>query len=459
MKTGRTIKKTVFETDRPWRLLLKLSVPSVLTTLIMLLYNMADVFFVGQLQDRMQVAAVSLCSPIFSLVSAIGMLFGNGGCIRCATLLGEQKREQIRAVSAFCFWGVIATGVLLSSGLHLLLPQVLSLLGASENTLAPARSYLSVMVSGIPLMLFCQSMSALLRADGEVRAPLYGNMIGSVSNIFLDPFFILVLGRGVRGAAEATVIANMLNAAWLVGLLYRKRGLFSVSPRDIRFTWDLTAAALLLGLPMMVNTLLTSFSGVINNRFLTQYGDLFLAANGVSSKLRMVVSLLIMGICMGIQPAISYYYGAKDRDRMRHILRVTLLSTTVIGIALSVVGGLFREPLMSLFLNDEEVIRYGSVMVLCSLVGGPFQGLLQLSISYLQGTGSVSAATGFSLFRQIVHILLLVGMNALFGFMGLAFSSSVTTILCAVAGVLLCGWQAKKRWDAANQHTGKQIAG
>ena len=235
--------------------------------------------------------------------------------------------------------------------------------------------------------------------------------------------------------------------------------MFSVSPRDIRFTWDLTAAALLLGLPMMVNTLLTSFSGVINNRFLTQYGDLFLAANGVSSKLRMVVSLLIMGICMGIQPAISYYYGAKDRDRMRHILRVTLLSTTVIGIALSVVGGLFREPLMSLFLNDEEVIRYGSVMVLCSLVGGPFQGLLQLSISYLQGTGSVSAATGFSLFRQIVHILLLVGMNALFGFMGLAFSSSVTTILCAVAGVLLCGWQAKKRWDAANQHTGKQIAG
>ena len=454
METGRAIQSTVFETDRPWRLLRKLSIPSVLTTLIMLFYNMADVFFVGQLQDRMQVAAVSLCSPIFSLVSAIGMLFGNGGCIRCATLLGEQKREQIRAVSAFCFWGAIATGVLLSAGLLLLLPRVLSLLGASENTLAPARSYLSVMASGIPLMLFCQAMSALLRADGEVRAPMYGNMIGSVSNILLDPVFILILSRGVRGAAEATVIANALNAIWLARLLYKKRELFSISPRDVRFVWDMTGAALLLGLPMMVNTLLTSFSGVINNRFLTRYGDLFLAANGVSSKLRMVVSLLIMGICMGIQPAISYYHGAKDRDRMRRILRVTLLSTTAIGVALSIVGGLFRKPLMSLFLHDEEVIRYGSVMMLCSLVGGPFQGLLQLSISYLQGTGSVSVATGFALFRQIVHILLLVGMNALFGFIGLAFSSSATTILCAAAGVWLCLRQANKnRQNAANQRT------
>ena len=455
MKSGRAIQSTVFETNRPWRLLLTLSIPSVLTTLIMLLYNMADVFFVGQLNDRMQVAAVSLCSPIFSLVSAVGMLFGNGGSIRCATLLGEQKREQVRAASAFCFWGVIVMGTLLSVGMLLFLPRVLSLLGASENTFAPARSYLTVMACGIPLMLFCQSMSALLRADGEVRAPMYGNMIGSLSNIILDPLFILLLGRGVRGAAEVTVIANILNAAWLVGLLYRKRGLFSVSPRDIRFIWDLTGAVLLLGLPMMVNTLLTSFSGVINNRFLTQYGDLFLAANGVSSKLRMVVYMLIMGVCMGIQPAISYYHGAKDRDRMRRILRVALLSTTAIGILLSVAGAVFRNPLIALFINDAEVIRYGSVMVLGSLAGGPFQGVLQLSIVYLQGTGNVSAATGFVVFRQIAHLLLLVGMNVLFGFIGLVFSASATTILCAATGVLLCRRQiVNARTNMTNQQTG-----
>ena len=209
MKAADEAKNTVFETDRPWRLMLQLAVPSVLTTLIMLLYNLADVFFVGQTGDRMQVAAVSLCSPIFTLVSAVGMLFGNGGSIRCSTLLGEKKPELVRAVSSFCFWGAMAAGLLLSSGMFLFFPKVLQILGASENTLLPARSYLSVMILGIPLMLFCQCMSALLRSDGEVRAPLIGNMLGSISNILLDPLLILVLGRGVRGAAEATIIASV----------------------------------------------------------------------------------------------------------------------------------------------------------------------------------------------------------------------------------------------------------
>lgn len=434
----RIQKNRIFDTDHPWRLLLQLSVPSVLTTLIMLLYNLADVFFVGQLHDPLQVAAVSLCSPVFSLLSAVGMLFGNGGCIRCATLLGEGKKDAVRNVSAFCFWGILTVGILLTGGFLIFHEQILHLLGASEGTFEAADGYLTVMSLGIPLMLFCQAMSSLLRADGEVRAPMYGNMIGSVSNILLDPLMILLFRRGVRGAAEATVIANALNAAWLLILLYRKRGLFPISPKEIRFRWSLTGGTLLLGLPMMVNTLLTSFSGVLNNRFLTGYGDLFLAANGVSSKLRMIVSMLIMGICMGIQPAISYYHGAKNKVRMRRILSVTAIVTTAIGALLSVGFYLFRDTVIAVFIDDADVIQYGSVMILGTMVAGPVHGILQLCISYLQGTGKVTLATGFSLFRQAVHIALLAGMNALFGFMGLVFSSAATTYVCAIAGVLLC---------------------
>ena len=443
MQKGKMRDSSVFETGRPYRLLWKLSVPSVLTTLIMMLYNLADVFFIGQLNDRMQVTAVSLCSPVFSLLSAVGMLFGNGGCIRCATLLGEKRKDAVKAVAAFCFWSVLLTGVLLSAGMTAFLPQVLRLLGASDSTYEPAKGYLSVMALGIPLMLICQAVSALLRADGDVKPPMYGNMIGSISNILLDPLFILLLRRGVRGAAEATVIANALNAAWLLWLLFKKRSLFSVRLREIRFRWDTTGGALLLGLPMMVNTLLTSFSGVLNNRFLTGYGDLYLAANGVSSKLRMILSMLIMGICMGIQPAISYYHGARDQKRMRQLLRTTLLVTTALGTLIAAGFALFRDPLVALFINDAEVVQYGSIMVVGSMLAGPIHGLLQLSIAYLQGTGRVTVATLFSLFRQLIHLVLLVGLNTLFGFMGLVYSSSVTTLVCAVIGVVLCLWQLR----------------
>ncbi len=444
MKQDKIYDFSVYETDHAYRLLWKLSVPSVLTTLIMMLYNLADVFFIGQLNDRMQVAAVSLCSPVFSLLSAVGMLFGNGGCIRCATLLGEKRKDAVKAVAAFCFWSVLLTGVLLSAAMTAFLPQLLRLLGASENTYEPAKGYLSVMVLGIPLMLFCQAVSALLRADGDVKPPMYGNMIGSICNILLDPVFILLLKRGVRGAAEATVIANALNAAWLVWLLIKKRNLFSILPKDIRFRWDTTGGALLLGLPMMVNTLLTSFSGVLNNRFLTGYGDLFLAANGVSSKLRMILSMLIMGICMGMQPAVSYYHGAKDQKRMRQLLRTTLLVTTALGALIAAGFALFRDSLVALFINDAEVVQYGSIMVVGSMLAGPIHGLLQLSIAYLQGTGRVTVATLFSMFRQLVHLVLLVGLNTLFGFMGLVYSSSATTLVCAVIGVVLCLWQMRQ---------------
>ena len=142
---------------------------------------------------------------------------------------------------------------------------------------------------------------------------------------------------------------------------------------------------------------------------------------------------------------------------MKNILRVTLLCTTAIGVVLSVGFYLFRDRMISLFINDPEVIQYGSIMVIGSMIAGPLQGVLQLSISYLQGTGSVTMATGFSLFRQLIHILLLAMMNAAFGFMGLVFSSSATTFVCAVAGVALCAVQIRKNgFSFANSMTEKQ---
>ena len=139
---------------------------------------------------------------------------------------------------------------------------------------------------------------------------------------------------------------------------------------------------------------------------------------------------------------------------MQNILRVTLLLSTAIGITLSFGFYLFRDQVIAVFLNDEEVIRYGSIMIIGTMIGGPFQGLLQLSISFLQGTGSVGVATGFTLLRQLIHVLLLIMMNVLFGFMGLVFSSSATTILCTATGVFLCFLQIRKQYaDSANQQT------
>ena len=437
-------KIRVFEESSALGLLIKLSVPTVITTMIMLIYNLADIFFIGQTHDGLQVAAVSLCAPIFSLLSGVGMLFGNGGCIRCSQLLGEGRSEDVKRVSAFCVWGSVAAGAVIAAAMLVLRGGVLRLLGASEETWTYTRSYLTVMLLGVPLMLFTQAMSSLLRADGEVRSPMYGNIIGSVTNIALDPLFILTLGWGVRGAAIATVIANAVNCLWLVGILHRKCRVFSADPRLISPKWRFTGAVLLLGLPMMVSTLLSSFSGVLTNHFLGDADDLLIAANGISSKLRMIVTMLVMGVCMGVQPAISYFHGARDHRRLREIVRVTAVTTTVIGVILSVVFYVFRDGVIRAFIDDPSVAGYGSQMILGTMISGPVQGLYQLCTSYLQGTGSVTLSTLLATSRQAVHIPLLVAGNAALGFIGVVYSSSVATFLCVGLGIWMCVLHAKR---------------
>ena len=437
MESGKA-KQSIYKSEGPWGLLLKMSVPSVISSMIMLIYNMADVFFIGQTQDRLQVAAVSLCGPLFTLLSAIGVLFGNGGCLRAATLLGQSKNKEVRSVTAFCCWCGMLVALLGMGSLLLFQEKVLSLLGASVQTAPFARSYLRIMAIGFVPMLFSQSMGSLLRADGDVKLPMYGHVLGSVSNILLDPVFILWFGWGVRGAAVATVIANLLNTGFLLWVFYRKRAVFSLDPREVQLRTDVSFSALALGFPMMLNTLLTSFSSVLTNRFLRSYGDVYLAANGVTSKIRMVVSMLIIGICMGIQPAVAYYHGARQRDRLRSVMRVTTATTTCIGVLFSLIIFLFRDQLIAAFIRDAEVVEYGRIMILGSMVGGPLQGLTQVSAVYLQGTGSVSMASAYSLLRQVLHVALLVGLHALFGFWGIAFSGSATTLSCAVLGLGMC---------------------
>ena len=441
--------ESVFDNTSPFRLLIKLSIPSVLTTMIMLLYNLADTFFVGQTGDRLQVAAVALCGPVFSLISGLGMLFGNGGSIRCSILLGEGKIDRVRGVCAFCGWGTICTGLVLAVTMLIAREPLLDMLGASSDTYSHAHGYLVIMLTGIPFMMFSQAMSSVLRADGQVKGPMYGNVLSSVINIVLDPLFITVLGWGVRGAAFATVLANAVNCIYLVFLIQKRPNYFSLDIRSIQRNWDDTGDVLVLGIPMMVSTLLTSFSGVLTNGFLAGYGDLFLAANGVSSKLRMVITMLIMGVCMGIQPGISYYYGARQKQKLDALLRVTCTVSTIIGTLLAVTFFLFRDVLVAVFIDDPEVIIFGSQMVLGCVVSGPVQGIYQLSTNYLQGTGSVTSATTLAVLRQALHIPIMIAANYLFGFLGLVYSASVATFLCAFIGLAMCAHKNKKIWAIA----------
>ena len=227
MDDERTLE--VFQSMPVHRAVLKNVLPAMAAMLMVLIYNLADTFFIGQTHDAVLVAAVSLATPVFLVFTALGTVFGVGGTSAISRALGEGRPEHARKACAFCMWGCVAVGVAVSLLLWLLLDPLLTLIGASPDTWAPARTYLSIVLCSGPFVLIGNCYSNVLRAEGQSSRAMMGMVLGNLVNVILDPIMILGLDWGIAGAAIATVIGNVIGAGYYICLLYT-----SPSPRDQR---------------------------------------------------------------------------------------------------------------------------------------------------------------------------------------------------------------------------------
>ena len=272
-------------------------------------------------------------------------------------------------------------------------------------------------------------------------------MTGTITNIILDPIMISGMHMGIRGAAIATLIGNVLSFILMINAARRKES-FSISIRDLSFRPEVSLKVLSYGLPMAAGTMLMSFSHTFANRLMVQYGNEAIAAQGVAGKAGMLTSMLVMGICMGVQPAVSYTYGREDRRRLRKIV----LGVGLVAVVISTVTGwsflFFRDAFVRSFLNDPQVIAYGKQMVLGSVIMAPLFGMYQMCAVYLQGTGKVTYATITALMQKgIVYLPALYLMHSAFGLTGLIFTSAVTDAITTVAALLLCWLGTEKLAD------------
>ncbi len=429
-----------------WKLLLKMSVPMVVIMLANVIYNMADVFFLGQTGDAVQVAAVSLAGPVFSILAGLGSLLGSGAVTAIAIALGKGDGKQVKKYSSFCFWSSLAVGIAAGAAVLLCMDPLLGLLGARGETAPYTADYLRIMALGAPLMVVVSVMGNVVRADGSAVSSMVVCLVGNAVNVVLDPLFILALGWGVPGAALATVAGNLVACVCLY-VLIRKRKVFTLSPKYFSLRPQISLRVLSLGLPMAAGIVLQSFSGMFGNRLLVQYGTAAVAANGISSKAGSLLHMVIMGICMGIQPAISYVFGRGDRKRLRQILWGTGLVSATLSTAMAAGFYFGRAGFMAAFLDDPAVVELGTLMILGMAVSAPLSGLYQLCTAYLQGTGKVSFATLTALLQKgLVYVPVLYLMERALGFSGIAFTGAVTDLLStAAAGAMCLCWAGKLR--------------
>ena len=432
-----TNEKTMREAP-VWKLLCTMSLPVIVVMLLQVLYNMADVFFMGRAGATMQVAAISLASPVFSVITAFNTLLGFGGCTAISVALGRGEARKVKQYSAFVLYGGLLAGLVSGAAVLLGLKPLVGLLGANAETAGFTADYLRILALGAPFSIAGGALGNSIRADGDSKGALLASMLGILANVALDPLFISVLGWGIRGAAIATVIGNTLSFMALM-LVSRKKKIYSISIRDLTFRRDIAGKELSCGLPMAAGTLLMSFAGVFGNRLMVSYGNMAVAAQSVAGKASMLVSMIIMGICMGVQPAVSYNYGAGDTRRVNRIVLGVGGFSTLLGAALSGALYLARAEMIGLLLNDPEVLDLGVRMMTATLLGAPLYGVYQISSVYLQSTEKVSQATLTSLLRQgLVLVPVLYLMNALFGLTGLIYAGLTADLIATALAVVLC---------------------
>lgn len=416
-----------------------MAVPTMISMLVVVIYNMADTFFIGQTNDAMQVAAVSLATPVFMVFMALGNLFGIGGSSAISRALGEKNQDRAKQISSFCCYGSLGLGVLMTVLCLLCMNGILRLIGASANTVGYARQYLTYIAFGGPFIMFSTAFGNILRGEGAAKESMIGNMIGTVTNIILDPIMILVLGWGVAGAAVATVIGNIAASTFYLFHFIRKRSSLSINPKDFHMGNRIAASVMSIGIPASLNNILMSCANIILNLVLAQYGDTPVAAMGVAMKVNMLVVLLQIGLCSGIQPLIGYNYGAKNKKRLLQVFRFTGLCTVLMGTGLTVLMVLARASIIRAFINDAEVVNYGIQMIIALQLSGPVIGILFLCINTIQGMGKAIPSLVLTICRQgVVFIPMVFLLSNLFGLDGVIYAQPTADYVSIILAVVIC---------------------
>ena len=395
----------LFRRQSVWKSIFSLAIPSVIIILVMILYNMTDMFFVGQLGDYNQVAAVSVVGPLFSVAAAVATMLGSGGCALIAGALGSDDIKRAKTYASLCGWGSVGFGLLITVVLLLTKNAVLPLLGATEEFLPYAESYMGICALGVPFLLASTTLGTIIRAEGAVRQGMTGGMIATLTNMVLDPLFILVMGMGVAGAAVATVIGNIVGTLYYAYFMWKKATVLNMNAHLAGKNFRLLFQILALGMPNALSSILSGFASTFSNRLLGTYGTDAIAAMAAAGKTTMLIAMLQMGICIGIQPLLAYNYGAKDIPRLKEVIQKVAVLTIGVGI---VTGGfcyLCRHQIISMFIKDIAVAHLGEGLVLFLVVASPMIGIYYLSTNFMQASGKALLATVMSLLRQGVLLI------------------------------------------------------
>lgn len=435
-------KIELFENIPVRKAVMKLSVPTVLSSLVMVIYNLADTYFVGMLNNPIENSAVTLAAPLLLAFNAVNNLFGVGSSSMMSRALGRKNFDTVYRSSAFGFYCAVISGALFSLLYTLLHMPLLTILGADSETAAATQQYLkwTVGFGAVPAILNVV-LAYLVRAEGASLHASVGTMSGCILNIILDPFFVLpqFLDMGAAGAGLATFISNCFACIYFFILLFvkRKSTYVCINPKMFTLNKKIVSGVFAVGIPAAIQNLLNVTGMTVLNNFTAAFGSSAVAAMGIAQKINMIPMQVALGFSQGIMPLISYSYASKNIKRMKKAL--VFSSEISIGFLLMATIGfyIFSGGLISMFMQNEAIVAYGSKFLRGMCLSLPFLCMDFIAVGVFQACGMGKKSLIFAIMRKIVlEIPALFLLNYLYPLYGLAYAQTVSEIILAAAAVI-----------------------
>ena len=428
----------IFEKAPVWQAVLRNALPAMAAMLMVLIYNLADTFFIGQTHDALQVAAVSLATPVFLIFMSVGTIFGIGGTSAISRALGEGRTDYAKKVCSFCMWGCVITGIVLSAFFLLFMNQILTWVGASRDTWEFSKTYLTIVSFCGPFVLIANCYNNIIRAEGQSAKAMMGQLIGNLLNVILDPVLISGLGMGITGAAAATVIGNICGAGYYILYFLRGRSTLSIHIRDFTLKDNVCRNVLVIGIPAALGSLLMSLSQIIVNSRMAAYGDMALAGIGVAMKVTMITGMICIGFGQGIQPLLGYCVGANLWERFKKVMKFSAVFSLAMSVIMTGLCYLFKDQIVEAFLTQADASQYAADFTSILLSTSVLFGIFYVLNNALQSMGAATSALIINLSRQgIIYIPAIFILQALLGINGLVWAQPVADVLSTLLVLLL----------------------
>lgn len=443
---------TALGTESIGKLLMQYAVPAIIAMTAASLYNMVDSIFIGHGVGTMAISGLALTFPLMNLAAAFGSLVGVGASTLISVKLGQKDYDTAQRVLGNVFVLNILLGVVFTVVVMIFLDPILYFFGGSEQTISYARDYMQIILLGNVITHLYLGLNAVLRSSGHPQKAMYATIATVVINTILDPVFIYGFGWGIRGAAIATIVAQLLSLIWLFKLFTNREELLHFHRGIFKLRRKIVFDSLAIGLSPFLMNLAACFIVILINQGLKKHGgDLAIGAFGIVNRLVFIIVMIVMGLNQGMQPIAGYNFGAQQYGRVNKVLKLTILYATIVTTFGFLVGVLVPDLVVSVFTSDAELVELSAKGLRIVVMFFPIIGFQMVTSNFFQSIGMAGKAIFLSLTRQMLILLpCLLILPHFFGVAGVWYSMPISDILASLIALVMLVMQFRKFKAAAH---------